>query len=358
MINTVYFFCCPPGPPENTAYLHAIVSIAEGLQEIGINTYANIDYWEGPAGFLLKKSSIDYRECDVVFLDSAFYDMNIEHLVPTDIFNPNRKYKLVYNDSSDGLITNGFRADISGSDIILKSHYSTKFEYPANFKPWQFGLTSRIIDQVENLPFNKRKKEFLNNFRVHHPLREFAQKNIAPIFRKVLKENKDVDSFDDVAEMNALNHSYWWQTGRRHYPNYYKRLSESYACFCFGGTPLKVYHGKKGIFWDLVRRVDWHFPFLKYLKIYQFDSWRMWETWIAGCCMVHVDFEKYGILLPVMPVNGEHYLGFDLENISKTGRLVENDPEIFERIGNNGRKWVIDNYSPRKTAERFINIVD
>ena len=61
-------------------------------------------------------------------------------------------------------------------------------------------------------------------------------------------------------------------------------------------------------------------------RIYQWDSWRIWEAFAAKSMAVNVDFEKYRIRLPEMPVNFQHYLGVDLRNPQKAIDVL-NDPE-------------------------------
>lgn len=358
MIRSVYFFCCPPGPPDNNAYLHNIVALAEGLQQMEISTFSDRNYWETERGYLLKQSDVDFRECDVVFIDAAFFDMGLSHLLPEDVFSRHRRYRLVYNDCSDGLITNGFREEVETVDVVLKSHYNRKYQYPANFIPWQFGLTNRIINQVNPLDFSARRRTFLVNFRVGHHLRSLAEDRVAPLFRAVLAEDDTVDRFDDTESMSALDYSYWCQTGRRHYPRYYQRLSEASACFCFGGHPEKFFYSQHTLFHRLLYSINWRLPIFSYDRVYQFDSWRFWESLVAGCCTVHVDFERYGIVLPVMPVNGEHYVGVDLDNTDRTRELVQQKSDILEVVGNQGRHWVLDNYSPTRVAERLVALFD
>lgn len=84
------------------------------------------------------------------------------------------------------------------------------------------------------------------------------------------------------------------------------------------------------------------------------DSWRFWESLAAGCATFHVDFDKYGIQLPLMPENWRHYIGIDLDNINATVDMIADDPEILERISTEGRRWAIDNYGPVPTALRFL----
>ncbi len=91
--------------------------------------------------------------------------------------------------------------------------------------------------------------------------------------------------------------------------------------------------------------------------IIQFDSWRFWESLAAGCLTFHFDFEKYGMTLPVMPENRVHYIGVDLNNIDETIGFIEQNPDRLAEIAANGRKWALEHYSPRPTAQRFLDAV-
>ena len=41
-----YFLLPCLGPPEATAYHHAMICLAEGFQALGISFYSNLDYWQ------------------------------------------------------------------------------------------------------------------------------------------------------------------------------------------------------------------------------------------------------------------------------------------------------------------------
>ncbi|MGB5635540.1 MAG: hypothetical protein WBM86_22560, partial [Waterburya sp.] len=71
----------------------------------------------------------------------------------------------------------------------------------------------------------------------------------------------------------------------------------------------------------------------------------------------HVDFEKYGFELPIMPENWRHYVGIDLDNISESIARIADQPEILEHISTEGRVWAIENYSPKAVALRFLETV-
>ncbi|MGL6340517.1 MAG: glycosyltransferase, partial [Waterburya sp.] len=129
------------------------------------------------------------------------------------------------------------------------------------------------------------------------------------------------------------------------------------ACACFGGwfVPffLKNPGGKMSeICQSVYRRTGWHSN-----KILQWDSWRLWESWGAGCTTFHLDFDKYGIQMPVMPENWRHYIGIDLNNVEQAINRIRKEPEILEYVATEGRKWAMEHYSPIVTAQRFLKIL-
>lgn len=96
---------------------------------------------------------------------------------------------------------------------------------------------------------------------------------------------------------------------------------------------------------------------LKTNRVVQWDSWRFWESLAAGCATFHLDFEKYGLTLPVMPENWRHYIGVDLDNISDTVDRIADEPGIIERVATEGRQWALKHYRPVATAIRFLETV-
>jgi hypothetical protein len=102
--------------------------------------------------------------------------------------------------------------------------------------------------------------------------------------------------------------------------------------------------------------MDLHLNFLKYDRLLQFDSWRFWESLASGCLTIHAYFDKYCILLPVMPINGTHYFGVDFTNLERTRQRFL-DINSHKTIANSGREWVLKNYSPEAVATRLLDLI-
>jgi hypothetical protein len=348
-------------------FSHLGVCLAEGFKELGIPFYSNINYWQiapdEPEKYLCYHNpDVGPEDCAVVIVTQAWLIYNISCL--PDILHPNRQYIAIYLDDMDGPTI--WNPEFNNFDLRLRTHYNGQFQYPANCRPWVFGLSNRILRSTSEIPkFEVRNKHISVNFRVshklltysncflkvpqglvkvdnalivvEHPLRDIILERFLPLIQEIMLLDDRVDNFDNPPS-DSYDYLQWSQTGQRHYPNYYKRLTESIACACFGGCITPSYATGKSL-------VEW------------WDSWRFWESLAAGCVTFHVDFDKYGIKLPAMPQNWEHYIGIDLENIQDTIVRIADDPGILEKISQSGREWAIKNYTPVPTALRFLEIL-
>jgi hypothetical protein len=348
--------------------IHSYVCLAEGFAEMGIKSYSNYDHCKVNAegmDYLIKYDENHPMEnADIVFIHNSLYLSLSTHTVDDILIATNRrprKYITVFIDDADGLKTPGFRKSVRLCDVVLKSHYNLKYKYPKNFRPWQFGLCNRIINAVSPIPYQHRIPQLVVNFRVKHQLRDYVNRLIEPIIRKYFIWNNEYDAFtsDGLSDMDLL---YWKQTGARHYPAYYEKLSKSKLCACYGGVfaiprgNLNKYTAK------IVRLMNTFIPLYEWDRVRQWDSWRLWEAWAAGCCVLHVDLEKYGCLLPVMPENGVHYIGIDIKNLSRLEDLLSGETEspeeqsLLGEIATKGRDFALNHYSPQKVAERLLEI--
>ena len=157
----------------------------------------------------------------------------------------------------------------------------------------------------------------------------------------------------------------WEQTNHRHSRSYYERLKHAQACACFCG--------------DLIPPLPWRDPgqylvggnkgrlklaFYRALglldprpdRIVQWDSWRFWEALSAGCLAFNLDLDRYGALLPVMPVKDRHYLGIDLEKPAAVRERWHDDPAGLARIAAAGQAWAWENYAPAPMAARLLHM--
>jgi hypothetical protein len=356
-----YFFCHPPGPPEATPYEHPLLAIAEGFRELGIDCQGNINYWQySPTEekYAIQKSLSDHLDhYHLVILSSTWHDMKTEHQLPADLFASKRKYKLVYIDASDGLHTPAFLPVVRRADLVLKCHFNKHYKYPTNFVPWQFGLTSRMLQYLKPIDFGLRKRHIVQNFRIGHPVRSRLETISQAYFYPLFPRAREIDSDhpDNLSEIDLL---YWKNTGRRHNPSYYRRLSESLLMNAAGGgcdqMPRHLLPKEGTLMARAARAASRKLKFLPCSSVFQFDSWRFWESLVGGCCTIHVDLDKYGCTFPEQPVNGNHYIGVELERPEMVLQILESDKKL-DAISSEGMNWARQNYSPNAVALRLLN---
>jgi len=326
----IYFYLCPPH------YSYPLVAIAEGLKALGVEFYANADYWRSSPDdreFLFRcDGGVTPGDCDVVILDCEWPLAGLP--LPEGLFRKGRKFTTVYVDIDDGVRTHAYLDEYRQFDIILKCHYNNLSVYPDNFRPWAFGLSNRMIAYTDGgVPYSNRKKEMLVNFRTANPLRKIAHDMFLPEIEFLLTLNYETDDLSKPPQ-EPEQHFHWVQTGGRHYPSYYSSIKRSAAGFCFSG--LFDPHTK---------------------CIVQYDSWRFWECLAAGCIAFHLELDKYGLRLPVMPESFKHYIGVCLDDITAAVERIKDEPGLLDRVSSQSRAWVIEFYSPEATARRFLQLI-
>lgn len=351
--ETVYFYCHRQGPPENAAYQHLVVCLAEGFSQLGVRYYSSEDYWRTSPDeddFLLKRSrEVMPADCSVVIVSSGIKRHDAP--LPAGLFHPRRKYITVYLDEED-ILSQELDADLAHFDFVFKAHYNYLCAYPSNFFPIAFGLSNRMLRELKAVPApDERKRTIVESFRCKHDLRYIVRERFNPLISRALSID---DTIDDISQ--APDDSYgrlmWNQTGRRHNPCYYERLRNSIACSAFGG--------KFDLSWPRAQwesHTDSDLSHLLSPILLQWDSWRFWESLAAGCVTFHVNLDEYGVQLPVMPVNWKHYVGIDLYDMGSAVERLIAEPSLLHDISSAGRAWAINNYSPIQVASRFLDTI-
>lgn len=353
-----------PQENEHVRYQHESVSICEGLKELGFEFFGSDNYWLEPETktYLIKKSSPDFKSDVDVY--STFYF----RAFPEAIDKVDYKKINIFIDREDGLYGEYGNPKLKKFNLILRTHYNKNINYSyynKNIRPWAFGLSNRIIKIIDETSNEKIIDRTYLSFRLSHDLRSRAVNEISSVLSAkhsvynnvtVDIENKNQKLFSETGKQ------YWIQSGHRHDPDYYQLLNTSLLTYTFGG----FIHTKPFATNRIVRQLQ-HFNKLfatifgessKYYFINQFDSWRLWESFYSNTCPVHMDFDYWNFVLPVMPENKVHYWGVDGFNFKKSAEeLLNLDNESILKIGIAGKKWALQNYSPKATALRFIEMI-
>jgi hypothetical protein len=313
-------------------------------------------------------------DCDVVVIPYTWFNWvllseprPIRREVPEGLFKAGRRYRTVYMDTNDGHRTVSWEPSFRKFDLILRVKYNRRAWCPSNLRPWVLGLSNRMLRMTQGAPpFASRRKSILVSFGASHGYPHGARVRSHEKFDPAITRILEIDSSRDdlsVAPADPYDQIMWEQTNHRHCRSYYERLKNTQAVSCFCGelippmpwrNPQKLLAGGnkatlRRIFYGAIAHLD---P--RPERIVQWDSWRIWESFAAGCSAFNLDLERYGALLPVMPENGRHYWGVDLERPESLIDRIRDDPGSLERVASAGREWAIANYSPAAMARRFL----
>ncbi len=364
----VKFFIIPPNYYKGE-YQHESICLAEGFQELGVEFYGVNEYWFDldTGKYLIQKAPHDFKA------DIHIYNQYYLIHFPEESTRVDYSLINILIDVEDGLYSAYSSRNIySRFNLILRSHFNKKIKYSAyhpNIQPWAFGLSKRIMNQIDKTQDSMVKDQVLINYRVNQSIRDLALEQFTPPMKNKYKIcNYTTDTSEQALELfSKRDLSFWTQTNKRHDPRYYELLNESLLTYAFGGflhikpfatnrinRQLQIYYELKKNILEKTRR-DTSDCYL----ISQFDSWRWWEALYSNTCPIHMNFEDWNWVLPEMPLEGVHYWGvkrFEFEQ-SATKLLALSRQEILE-IGKKGRSWVSEHYSPVAVAKRFLRIMN
>lgn len=367
-----FFFLIPNTPNLND---DSIVYLAEGLKELNISFFANRDYWRtSDTDYLFVKTDISPKEFDVVIVSykwaehmDPFTYQTISNELPAWLFEKNRKYTTVYLDPRDGYNTISYTKAYRQFDFILRSKKNRLTKNYDNIYPWVLGFQDRIIKQKTGLPVKAKNYNIAVNFNYSHPYQHQSRKLAEEVFISKFP-NSLIDRSISPKELpqTAYDLLMWENTVGLHNPKYYKHIESCLmvASFCgelipgmpFDPTGYMVGGRKATIKKSLYNTLS---IFLgKSPRIIQWDSWRFWETLALGSVPIHFDLEKYGVELPVMPKNWEHYIGIDLDNIDYSIEKIIDDRKSIYEIAIKGNQWALENYSPKASATQLLALIE
>jgi hypothetical protein len=369
---------------EFDCYQNDVITLAEGLVELGLSIFSDVNYWQRSlkeGDYLIKATpGVKPEDCDVVVVSTWWFHWQRfgfpgvgRRPIPNAVLVPKakRRYKTVCLDHNDGYLTPGFDPAFSCFDLILRTKFNRRAYHPANMKPWVDALQNRIINYTANAPdFRKRKPAIFVSYNASHNsphgTRTWALQELHPKLNGILETFQPPHVDIKEPPEDPIEKLFWEQTNGRHSATYFERLKSCQACSAFCGEimPVLPYFPKDHfIGGNRARLRRMPTQILSYLKpgvprIFSFDSFRFWETMAAGTVVFHVDLDLYGAVYPVQPQNWKHYIGVNMRDVDATVRRIKEYPNCLERIAAEGRKWALENYSPKAVARRFLNEVE
>ncbi len=363
----IKFFITPVYPYGNDHYFHEMIALAEGFEELGHQVIGNCNYWWQPErnSFLINEALED-NSFDLAIYDYRYVTSFAHLLFRKGYPNFDKTKKHVLIDRNDWLQPIWWKNnDYNVFDHIFAGNLYSNLKYAKKISPWAIGLTNRIINAIDNNHQSEKKREEIigYNFRVSHNMRGYVLDNLIKTLIKFPAKEK----FTSTLPQDKASLHYYKYTTRRHNPEYYKILCSVKAFMAFGGyyeyKPMRYlpYSVK-----DKIARKPYYHRYKTLKKankdfsdqifIFQQDNFRFWEVLYSGAVAINLDLNYWNFNLPVMPVSGVHYIG--IKKLKENG--VENvfnklEHSELDKIGNSGREWVKQHYTPIAQAQRVLN---
>ena len=368
----IYFF--NSSVPE--LYQNDIIPIAEGLKELGYSFHARHDYWrEKPGGDYLFKAAPDVvpEECDLVIGSFMLFGVSkCDQRAEQDKFisllrKRSAKTKVVFIDDSDGYTTPSWRPEFRAYDLICRTKYNMRAYAPPNAVPWAIGLTNRTLRMAAAVPEPaQRRRAIYVNYGASHPFEHTTRLKAKTLLHPALAPELETyhPEFADLSAppSDPYDRLMWEQTSKRHSRVYFERMKSCLvssafcgdeipaapwnpASYCVGGGRARV----RRRFFDLVQRVD---P--RPLRVISGDSFRFWESLACGTVPMQVDFEHYGLRMPVQPEPYRHYLPVRLDDLGRSVRRIKDALPRLRETAAQGREWAVKNYAPRAVTTRLL----
>jgi len=244
---------------------------------------------------------------------------------------PRRSALLCMSDVATGV-------DFPDTAPVFVAHANSRIFSRGRRIPWAFGLSREVIDKIAatRRP-DVRARVFVRNFR---PSGNQSVRNALDLsLVKRLAEKAPVDgSFDNQVR---------WKS------DYFERLASSLGCLAYGGAFVEDFFRREELRAAGVteRRILSDEP-----AIDRWDSWRFWKSMASGCVTVGLDFDEYGLQIPVKPVSGVHYVGLKLDRLEDAVALLSGPHSPL--AAENGREWVMTHYAPAPVAHMFLETME
>lgn len=346
----VYFYLLQPSTNDASKALYKphLLSLAEGLKLKEIEFFSNINWWKNDDEYLFKKTTEPPENFTIIVVGSELFQ---SHLPLPKFFNKNIKPPIfMYDWIASVFFSVSTQKRLKMIDKYIYYSYSKSIPLCVknkNVYSWPIGLTNRSIEfcSKSSKSFADRKFYVLWAHRNGHPIRDYVKKYFYDSYFDTNSFHVYNDNFS-VDNASKKDHDFWTQTGRRHNTKFYEALSDSKIVDCCGGYFIER-QPKQELTLNGTEKIN----------IRNWDNYKIWEGFAAGCCVITLDLEYYGFCLPEMPINGKHYIGLKLDDLQTTHTKIQNNEYNIEQIANEGKNWALKHYSPLSMANNFIELL-
>jgi hypothetical protein len=268
------------------------------------------------------------------FAGFAGYIVDITHTNTLAPFEGIQNGRLAYLNQSDV----GLFSRMPDPHLMFIAHETRPATKGGARVPIAFGMNEDLISATEaRKPFKQRSPRALRNFRA--------------TMNQSLRAMLDLTYVPQLARHLPIDRAVYGPGA------YLQALLDAPVCLAYGGD-----------FYSPIMENAWfaqHQPAVAEMHrferfdapaiVMRWDSWRLWESFTAGCVTVHLDFAKYGFALPEMPEPWVHYAPIDLDDIAASVEQLMDRQRDWESIAERGRAWAIAHYAPKPTTLRVLN---
>lgn len=299
--------------------------LAAGLKRLGIPVYANFNdelFAEVPPGaerpllnlFPITEENNSPRLMQEIWASAAQNKCILSHAdTVSTIFTPPGVPSLMTHETQ-------FRRMVHGARF-----------------PWAFGLSDAMMAAPPTpVPFTQRRPVILRNFRpsANQQIRNMLDWTLVPHLEKHFAVDRAISADHQL------------------------KLGQYLGCLAYGGSWEEDLAPNSA----LAAHPEYHtyrqeLVFHRPVAILRWDSWRWWESLAAGCLTFNLDFEKHGLMLPVVPEAWKHYVPVDLSDPKATIERLLDERARWPEIAANGRVWARTHYSPDAVAARLVDYV-
>jgi len=227
---------------------------------------------------------------------------------------------------------------------VFQGHYNKMMPRKGKTFPMAYGLSKEIIELSDNLNLNLvREPSIIHNFRPN--------------------DNQMVRHALMLSLLPKLEKYYSINTLMTEPPEFAQQLLTHQAVFCYSGhfySDVRLHRN----FFNEENNDDRYYDFQTCAKknsesvIFRFDSFRLYEAALFGAAPITLHFEKYGLETGANPRPWIEYIPVEFDKIEslplEIASRVKEDPDFLIKVGQNARRWVIENHSPVAAAQRFI----
>ncbi len=322
-----FYIYIPDGPFDGHCLHYAASWLAEGLVELGIPVFSNLPI---PGAKVHGIGEMKEHVYVFHFTQRCYTDPLMKGVAE---FAAPFKAILSMADTVGGMLT-------PPQVPSFLAHENENWRVNGNRIPIAFGLTQArlaAIAEQKKPPFEVREDRVLANF---SPSMSQGVRNVLSLGLLPQLTERGL-SIDGEASDPA---------------GHFGRLSRYKVCCAYGGDFVANYIKMNPAVWpDMVNFCREHVAIAQQSVVMRWDSWRFWESLASGCLTMHLDFEKLGFKLPVMPRPWEDYIPVDLADLKGTVERFFAIRGEWEQIAENGRSWATTHYTPKASAQRVVD---